>query len=112
MWQLMALFVGLCWAIGGGDIAFKYESLMVLAYPVIGGCISGFAQIMFQTAMKLGSPSAATALAGSYPVMLYVIGLFLGSEKFSRNKIIGSICILAGGYFFALPEGAGAKKDV
>ena len=64
---------------------------------MLGGLLASFAgQICFYNALKAGEVSRVVIIAGSYPLMTFLLGVLLFNESISPLKIAGAVLVGAG----------------
>ncbi|MCX5749706.1 MAG: EamA family transporter [Candidatus Saganbacteria bacterium] len=62
-----------------------------------GGFLASFvATILFYHALKWGEMSRIVPISGSYPLITFVLGIFLLGESFSLLKLLGVILAVIG----------------
>jgi len=70
------------------------KSAMLL---MLGGFLASIVgQIFFYQALKAGEVSKMVLVAGSYPVMTFLLGILIFGESFTLFKAAGATLILAG----------------
>jgi transporter family protein len=64
---------------------------------LIGGFLANFAgQLLFYSALKTGDVSRIMPIAGSFPLITFLLGVFLLGEAVSVHRVIGASLVLAG----------------
>ena len=85
--------------------AFKWEGIKSsLAQPpvgfpllILGGFLASIiGQVFFYNALKVGESSKVVPLAGTYPLVAFLLGVIFLGEKFTLAKLSGMIFILLG----------------
>jgi len=75
----------------------KTVDLRSASFLILGGFLASFvAQMMFYHALKAGEVSRIVPIAGSFPLIAFVLGILILGESFSWIKIAGAMCIVAG----------------
>ena len=81
-----------------GDLPVTGVGLTVLT--TIATVLAGF---QYQNALRSGGSGATvSAIAGAYPAVAYIIGVVMGTEEATRNKILGVIFATLSCYMFSL----------
>jgi bacterial/archaeal transporter family protein len=69
-------------------------------YLMTGGFLASFVgQILFYHALKSGEASKVVAIAASYPLLSFVLGVLILGEKITVAKACGVLSILVGVFF-------------
>ena len=68
-----------------------------------GGFLASFiAQIFFYNSLKVGEVSRIVPLAGSYPLIAFLLGVLLLGESVTPFKMVGVLLVLSGVWFLKL----------
>ena len=76
--------------------AVDVRSALIL---ILSGLLASFvAQVMFYHGLKIGEVSKVVPIAGTYPLIAFVLGVLVLGESLTTAKVIGMILILTGVY--------------
>jgi transporter family protein len=79
---------------------FKGAELKSAAMLVIAGLLASFvAQIAFYNSLKTGEISKVVLIAGSYPLISFLLGIFVLGESVTMFKIVGVVFVTVGIWF-------------
>lgn len=93
---IMAFFVFL-FVLKFDSNAFKNIPMKSMTLLMIGGALASvIGQIFFYIALKSGDASVVTPIAGSFPLVTFILGALLLGEAVTVPKLIGVLCIIAG----------------
>ena len=68
-----------------------------MALLMLGGLLASFiGQMAFYQALKRGSVSQVTPVAGAYPLISVILGWIILREPVTFTRFIGAACIVAG----------------
>lgn len=77
-----------------GALSSGYRALLPF---IIGGFLANFVgQLLFYSALKTGDVSRITPIAGSFPLVSFLLGIFLLNETITIQKGAGVALILFG----------------
>ena len=72
-------------------------SVRAFALLALGGLLASFVgQLAFYHALKAGSVSQVTPLAGAYPLVAAILGWWLLREPLSLSGVLGALLIICG----------------
>ncbi|MFC1666433.1 EamA family transporter [Candidatus Omnitrophota bacterium] len=77
-------------------IALKADLHTVGLLVLSGLMASIFAQIFFYNALKTGEASKVVPIAGTYPLVSFLLGIIFLGESFTINKASGVILVMVG----------------
>ena len=89
------LVMFLLWS-GAGETLRKIDSRSVLLVMLAGALASVLAQVFFYAALKTGDASVATPVAGSFPLITFVLGVLLLGEAITLPKLAGVLMVISG----------------
>ncbi|MFC1753195.1 EamA family transporter [Thermoproteota archaeon] len=104
----VALLVRSCGVIFGAALLllFKFNSIKAefldvtprtVFFLVSGGLLASIvAQLFFYRALKFGDTSKVVAIAGTYPLVSFLLALIFLGEKFTLVKFLGIFFVLLG----------------
>ena len=73
---------------------FPWSSILLLAG---GGFLASFVgQLAFYQALKSGTVSQMTPVAGAYPLVAALLGWWVLREPLSGPRLLGVVCVVAG----------------
>ncbi len=74
--------------------------LKTVSILLLSGFLASFvAQIFFYNGLKVGEVSRIVPIAGSFPLITFVLGVLIFGESITLSKVVGLICIVAGVWF-------------
>ncbi|MDP8266835.1 MAG: EamA family transporter [Candidatus Aceula meridiana] len=75
----------------------KAVDLKSASFLILGGFLASFvAQMTFYNALKQGEVSRIMPIAGSFPLIAFILGILILGESFSWIKMAGAMCIVTG----------------
>jgi len=83
-------------------IASPWAAVRALGWPSIvllaaGGLLASFiGQMAFYQALKSGTLSQVTPVAGTYPLVAAVLGWWLLREPITPSRVAGVVCVVVG----------------
>jgi bacterial/archaeal transporter family protein len=81
----------------------KSVDMRSAAFLVAGGFLASImGQIFFYRALKAGEISKMVLVAGSYPVITFLIGIFFMNESLTLQKALGAFLVMAGLIFLKI----------
>ena len=67
------------------------------AWLMSGAAIASvIAQSFFYAALQQGEVSKIMPIAGSFPLISFILGIIIFGESFTVSKVIGVLCVVAG----------------
>ncbi len=77
--------------------SLKNIPMKSMTFLMAGGALASvIGQIFFYIALKSGDASFVTPIAGSFPLVTFIFGIFLLNETVTVPKIIGVVFIITG----------------
>jgi transporter family protein len=84
----------LCWLPGSSLAAVGWRSA---AWLMASGCLASvLGQMMFYHSLKLGEASRMAVVAGTYPLVTFLLGVVVLREPLTMAKALGVALIVAG----------------
>jgi transporter family protein len=75
----------------------KTGSISAIILMFAGGALSAVVgQSFFYSSLKLGDVSKVVPIAGSYPLISFVLGILILGETVTLTRIMGVLCVVAG----------------
>lgn len=76
----------------------KYDIKSIVFIVISGIMASIVGQFFFYNALKLGEASQVVPIAASFPLVTFIISIFILNEEFTISKVMGITFILTGIY--------------
>jgi transporter family protein len=81
----------------------KSADFKSVCFLIIAGFLASVAaQVLFYNALKVGEVSRTTLVAGSYPLITFILGILIFGESVTPFKILGAAAVIMGLWFLKI----------